>query len=798
MTAITAAKSNFQALRARVDIPRIATWLIDFTVVFTLLASLSLCAFQVIGYECTPSQIVITAALITLIISICAKKWWIAPSILIVLSLVIFVLYLRYDDFSILADYWKGFIGWCISGMPELYPYSENNSVYLVEALLMLPLGIFLYAFVRKFFSFTALFLPCAVLIVLLYYYSIESYHTVILLMLMSLGGALPRVMNRSLKYHNGDKNKSVPRHYAQMIAVPLAVVCAFTSVMIVPKNDGVWRSDFINTAIRDLTDAYNYYTGNYSDIDFSITVAGLKPLGTRLGGNIKLNNRKLMSATTDVPVLLKSSVYDTYTGNSWVDTEQNGRFRFDSFIWRTRKNKAFSLDLPAGSGEVKKLYDKMSRELKVELYATVKKDLTYMSFGSVSDIVRPKRVDAAPIYFNSQGELFTGDLELIEDGYTVTARFLDRNLDGFDENMAKLEEMLKNRGDRAYEDIALIYTTLPETLPQSVRDLTLSLTDGIESPYQKAKAIEDWLKENCTYTTEPGDPPEDRDFVDYFLETKEGYCVYYASAMTVMARSAGLPARYVLGYGMKEDNSIYNMYSNRWLTAVSTAHAWCEVYLKGIGWVTFDPLGFDTSPFPEEERVSAPVVHTPDPDNYAGDIPEEEITDEPPLSESDLINLTSNDNSQNELMLKLLIIAASVIVAFILLYLLYRYIFNRYFRNYDLERVKKKFSDNSSVADFYYSDIIKQLEFFGVDMKDGETVLSYCEKADRFVRIGTYTMKMAGEIIMRSRYGNIAPTDDELRRIFFLHDSLESQMLENMGKSKYFWQRAVFSSSSL
>ncbi|MBQ4637638.1 MAG: hypothetical protein IJB92_02760, partial [Clostridia bacterium] len=188
----------------------------------------------------------------------------------------------------------------------------------------------------------------------------------------------------------------------------------------------------------------------------------------------------------------------------------------------------------------------------------------------------------------------------------------------------------------------------------------------------------------------------------------------------------------------------------------------------------------------------------TPDPDNYAGDIPEEEITDEPPLSESDLINLTSHDDSQNELMLKLLIIAASGIAAFILLYLLYRYIFNRYFRNYDLERVKKKFSANSSVADFYYSDIIKQLEFFGVDMKDGETVLSYCEKADRFVRIGTYTMKMVGEIIIRSRYGNIAPTDDELRRIFFLHDSLESQMLENMGKSKYFWQRAVFSSSSL
>ena len=71
---------------------------------------------------------------------------------------------------------------------------------------------------------------------------------------------------------------------------------------------------------------------------------------------------------------------------------------------------------------------------------------------------------------------------------------------------------------------------------------------------------------------------------VSYFvLEAPEGYCVYFASAMAVMARIAGLPARYVEGYLAVPDENGECVVTGR------SAHAWAEVYFKGFGWVVFD-----------------------------------------------------------------------------------------------------------------------------------------------------------------------------------------------------------------
>ena len=62
------------------------------------------------------------------------------------------------------------------------------------------------------------------------------------------------------------------------------------------------------------------------------------------------------------------------------------------------------------------------------------------------------------------------------------------------------------------------------------------------------AEALETYLSSNFRYTLTPSNVPSGRDFVEYFLETGEGYCVYFASAMAVMARSLGIPSRMVCG----------------------------------------------------------------------------------------------------------------------------------------------------------------------------------------------------------------------------------------------------------
>jgi len=131
-------------------------------------------------------------------------------------------------------------------------------------------------------------------------------------------------------------------------------------------------------------------------------------------------------------------------------------------------------------------------------------------------------------------------------------------------------------------------YLALPASIPDRVHQLAIKLTENQRSEYDQAAAIETYLR-TITYTLDLPFPPSDRDVVDYFLfDLKRGYCDYYASAMVVMTRAIGLPARLVTGYA----TGIYDPINARYIVTEANAHSWVEVYLAGIGWVEFEPTG--------------------------------------------------------------------------------------------------------------------------------------------------------------------------------------------------------------
>ncbi|MCT9098504.1 DUF3488 and transglutaminase-like domain-containing protein [Haloarchaeobius sp. HME9146] len=132
---------------------------------------------------------------------------------------------------------------------------------------------------------------------------------------------------------------------------------------------------------------------------------------------------------------------------------------------------------------------------------------------------------------------------------------------------------------------VAERYTQLPADTPERVRNLTADITADTSNPYEKARAIEAWLETEKTYSLNASHDPS-RPVVDQFLfEMDRGYCQYFASAMTVMLRSEGIPARYVTGFspGVRGGEDEY-------LVTGSNAHAWVEVYFPETGWVRFDP----------------------------------------------------------------------------------------------------------------------------------------------------------------------------------------------------------------
>lgn len=129
-------------------------------------------------------------------------------------------------------------------------------------------------------------------------------------------------------------------------------------------------------------------------------------------------------------------------------------------------------------------------------------------------------------------------------------------------------------------------YLQLPPNFPPRVRQLAQELTRGLTNNYDKAKAIEAYLQQ-FPYDTNIPQPPAGRDGVEWFLfELRRGYCDYFASAMAVMLRSIGIPARVAVGYMSGTYNPDIGAYEVR----ESDAHSWPQVYFPEYGWVDFEP----------------------------------------------------------------------------------------------------------------------------------------------------------------------------------------------------------------
>lgn len=148
-------------------------------------------------------------------------------------------------------------------------------------------------------------------------------------------------------------------------------------------------------------------------------------------------------------------------------------------------------------------------------------------------------------------------------------------------------EEELRSAEATYPEWVRQRYLTLPR-IPTRVRDTAAQVvsTAGATSRYDKAKAIETYLR-GYAYDLNLEPPSLDADVVEFFLFTaRRGYCDYSASAMVVMLRAVGVAARYASGYAM----GTYDYASFAWVVTEANAHAWAEVYFPGHGWVEFEP----------------------------------------------------------------------------------------------------------------------------------------------------------------------------------------------------------------
>ncbi|UCG25991.1 MAG: transglutaminase domain-containing protein [Chloroflexota bacterium] len=178
---------------------------------------------------------------------------------------------------------------------------------------------------------------------------------------------------------------------------------------------------------------------------------------------------------------------------------------------------------------------------------------------------------------------------ETYTDFFAAAAADGDTGTYRVDSFVPDLNEAELRAGGRDIPDwIADRYLILPDVVSARVRALARDLTATEPTAYDRAHAIEAYLRQ-FPYTLDLPAPPTDREIADYFLfELQRGYCDYYATTMVVLARAVGLPARLATGY----IGGTYDQENRHYTVTADLAHSWPEIYFPDYGWIQFEPTG--------------------------------------------------------------------------------------------------------------------------------------------------------------------------------------------------------------
>ena len=172
---------------------------------------------------------------------------------------------------------------------------------------------------------------------------------------------------------------------------------------------------------------------------------------------------------------------------------------------------------------------------------------------------------------------------------------------------------------DAKYPTLSTYYLQLPKGLSPTVLRTARQWTQGAANTYQALKMLEGHLSDQGQFVYSVNNPPvpSNVDAVTWLLQTHHGYCTYYATAMTVMARQLGIPTRVVSGFS----HGTYDGQHKNWVVNGQDAHSWVQAYFPGYGWINFDPTpGYSTSnvsnpvPVPTAAPTKPPVHATTTP----------------------------------------------------------------------------------------------------------------------------------------------------------------------------------------
>lgn len=677
------------------------------------------------------------------VIDINKKRLILYVFIFSVVATILFISWLiKYSLLKGYQSYWK----WLIKERFLEKSPSVDYQIFTICVLLII-IGIPIYLFVHSYILrvVTAVVFFFGLIIVSFLQYDVPKLFVVCLLTYVLL-------MLTEYSYQRLYKNRGQDFVGAMTYLIPIFLL-VFISLLAIPtkKHPMEWR--FVKYLWQSISDSTSELIANISvwmhpeNADYSVLFSGYSEDGS-LGGDVISSYEEVLriklSKKIEGGFYLHGNIKSYYANNEWGDV--NGNFE------NTYQLKESQIDLL-------EIYcalaynDLLAEETKMPSFIDYRTYIVEYDNIFTKSIFLPAKMIEVDINKNASYdknanlkfkklkgketeytvkslELNLGSEEL--DKFFKQAKYNNLNKSSIDNKEGELISKLVNKFDSSssftvdqIESVLLKYHSyvrqnycnVPGNMPLRVKRLSEEITKNYSTDYEKCKAIERYLQ-NLTYTLTPKILKDTDDAVDSLLfGTKEGYCTHFATAFAMMARTIGIPTRYLQGFYVKESSKNE---SNVYIVKDLDAHAWPEAYIEGIGWIAFEPTPsyqeFRYTKWKEEEGVNKV---TPTQISYKDFLSEEEFQEIEEMG-GDMSELTQKEiNPFGKLIFVGILI---IIINCSVLYVIFKVYYNK--------RCYKKISGSTRIL-INMVQILYILEKIGYLPLKEETIFEFFNRID-------------------------------------------------------------------